>query len=403
MADKIKVLIADDIAATRENITKLIEFQPEVIVVGEAATAEGAINQAKQLQPDIILMDINMPGMDGIEATQILSTDVPNSAIIIMSVQGEQEYLRRAMIAGAKDYLVKPFTGDELIQAVRQSHANEQKRRNVAKTDNEKAAQPGKIITVFSTKGGIGKTTIATNLAVALADRMGYKVGLVDGDLQFGDVSLFLNIMPQATIADLVKDKEGLDETLLKEYLTFYSDKVKVLAAPFRPEQAETISGQNLTDILKTMRTMFDYIVVDTAPVFNDAILAILDSSDMVLVVSSMDLPTIKNVKLCLEIMESINYSKDKIKLILNRANSEGGMEQEEVEETLHDTFMATVPSEGKVVVLSVNRGIPFVVSHPDSDVAKSIYYLAELVSGAEIKPKEEQKGVVGRLKRFFG
>lgn len=401
MAEKIRVLIADDIAATRESVCKLLEFHPEIEAVGQAATAEEAIILAKSVEPDVILMDINMPGMDGITATEVISTEVPGAAIIIMSVQGEQEYLRRAMIAGAKNYLVKPFTGDELLQAVKQVYANEQKRRNVLQLP--KTPESGKVVTVFSTKGGIGKTTIATNLAVALAAKTGAKVGIIDVDLQFGDVSLFLNLLPQTTIADLVRDIDSLDEALLASYLTPYNENVKVLSAPFRPEQAETITGSHLTAILKTMRTMFQYIIVDTAPAFNDVILSVLDVSDQVLVVSSMDLPTIKNVKLCLEIMESLNYTTEKLKVVLNRANSEGGMEPREAEESLRCTFTATLPSDGKTVVGSVNRGIPFVVSNPDTHVSQAVFDLAKTLATGEWQTKQEVKGVVQKLKRLFG
>ena len=251
MAAKIKVVIADDVTATRQNIKKLLEFHPDLMVVGEAADAETAIEQAKKLEPDIILMDINMPGIDGITATNILSAEVPSSSIIIMSVQGEQEYLRRAMTAGAKDYLTKPFTGDELVGAIKQVHANEEKRKKVYSSEKP-PVELGKIITVFSTKGGVGKTTIASNLAVALANKTGERVGLVDADLQFGDVSLFFNVLPRATIADLVKDIDSLDEKLLESYLTAFNDKVMVLPAPLKPEQAETITGSHMTAILKS-------------------------------------------------------------------------------------------------------------------------------------------------------
>lgn len=401
MAEKIRVLIADDIAATRESVCKLMEFHPEIEAVGQASTAEEAIVLAKSVQPDIILMDINMPGMDGIEATEVISTEVPGAAIIIMSVQGEQEYLRRAMVAGAKNYLVKPFTGDELLQAVKQVYTNEKKRRNILQLP--KVPELGKVLTVFSTKGGIGKTTIATNLAVALAANTGAKVGIIDADLQFGDVSLFLNLLPQTTIADLVRDIDNIDEALLSSYLTPYNENVEVLSAPFRPEQAETITGINLAAILKTMRKMFQYVIVDTAPAFNDVILSVLDASDQIIVVSSMDLPTIKNVKLCLEIMESLNYTTEKVKVVLNRANSEGGMEPHEAEESLRCIFTATLPSDGKTVVGSVNRGIPFVVSNPDTPVSQAVFNLAKKLATGDWQPKQEPKGVVQKLKRLFG
>lgn len=402
MAEKIKVLIVDDIEATRINISNLLAFHPEVCLVGQAASAEEGIKLAKTLLPDVILMDINMPGMDGIKATEILNIEVPTAGIIVISVQGEPEYIRRAMVAGAKNYLPKPFGVDELLQAIKQAYDSH--RRKPASGQGSEARRRGQIITVFSTKGGVGKTTIASNLAVTLEMSTGMKVGLVDADLQFGDVALFLNILPKVTIADLIKDIDQLDERLLNSYLFNYKENVRVLPAPFRPEQAEFITGKHLTAILEEMRASFDYIVVDTAPAFNDAMLAVLDVSDKVLVVSVTDLPTIKNVKICLEVMETLGYDKEKIKLVLNRAHSESGLDLNEVEESLRYKFSATLPSDGKTVVASVNRGIPFVVSNPDTQIAKSIYGLIRAITPQDTDDEPTQSGgLVHKIKRLFG
>ena len=309
--------------------------------------------------------------------------------------------MRKAMIAGAKDYLVKPFTGDELLQAVKEVFNNELKRRKVVQLE-PKATEQGKIITVFSTKGGVGKTTIATNLAVSLAAKGDGPVGLVDADLQFGDVALFLNLLPRATIVDLMRDIDNLDEKLLESYLTAHND-VRVLPAPLRPEQSELVTPQNLSAILKLMRKMYKYVVVDTFPAFSETMLAVLDVSDTVLVVSALDLPTLKNVKLCLEIMESLEYPAGKIRVMLNRANTDGGMDVREAEESLRCSFAGILPSDGKTVVTSVNRGVPFVISNPDAPVSQQIFALARSISSGEWQDKNGDKGMVGKLRRLFG
>ena len=401
MASKIRVLIADDVAATRENIGKLMEFHPEIEIVGQAGTGAEAVSQAKVLRPDIVLMDINMPEMDGIAATERLTVEAPETSIIIMSVQGEQEYLRRAMMAGAKNYLTKPFTGDELVGAIKQAFIRDQKVRDTART----AAGikiPGRIISVFSSKGGVGKTTIAANLAVALSQRPGKRVAMVDLDLQFGDVALFLNILPRTTIADAILDIDHLDEATVSSYLTSYNERFQVLAAPLRPEQAENVTGAHVGAVLSRLRSLYDYVVVDTAPSFDDTTIAALDAADLVLVVAALDLPTIKNIKIGLEIMQSLGYGEEKVQLVLNRANSEGGLDTHEVEASLRRQFLMAIPSDGKTIVNSVNKGLPFVVTHPETPAAQRIFALADKVAPQDIDIQKAAEKPARRFK-FFG
>lgn len=402
MADKIKLLIADDVAATRDNIQKLVEFQPEIQIVGQAGDAWEAISLAQSQNPDVVLMDINMPGMDGLAATEIICSEAPEAAIIIMSVQGEQEYLRRAMLAGAKDYLIKPFTGDELAQSVKQAYLKSQKYKKKAALNNEKEI-PGKVITIFSTKGGVGKSVISTNLAVALSLRTDAKVALLDANLQFGDGMLLLNVSPRATLAELGQNESQLDEGVLSKYMTRFSDKLDLLAAPLRPELADKVTPQMLVKAVSLLRSIYGYVIIDTAPVFNEAMLAILDASDEILIVSALDLPTVKNVKLCLEILESLKYDKNKIKLIINRADSEGFMRLEDVEDSLGCRVAATLPSDGKVVVGSVNKGIPFVIDNPATRVAAAVFHLAQLVAGGDLQEATTGAGLTGKLKRLLG
>jgi len=401
MTEKIRVLIVDDVAATRENIRKLMEFHPEIEAVGQAGSGEEALVQARKTHPDIVLMDINMPGMDGIEATERLSVESPETSIIIMSVQGEQEYLRRAMMAGAKNYLTKPFTGDELINAVKDAYHKERKIRDALRSKSGGRA-PGKVIGVFSGKGGVGKTTIAANLAIALATRRNTKVAIVDADIQFGDVALVLNVFPRSTIADVAAEKGQLEEIVLAAYMTSYSEQLQVLAAPIRPEQAESVTGPLVSSILKQLRNTYDFIIVDMASSFSEVAIAALDAADIVLLVAALDLPAVKNTKLAMEIMQSLGYEDDKIMLVLNRNNSEGGIDTREVETSLKRAFAVSFPSDGKTVVGSVNKGFPFVVANPEAPVSQKIAALAALVAPLESEITDSASKSSLRFK-FFG
>ena len=260
MSEKIKTLILDEVATTRDSLKKLIEYQAELEAVGLAGTGEEAIIQAKKLGPDIILMDANVRGGNGIDVIERLSVEAPAAAIIIMSPQGKQEYLQRALLAGAKNYLIKPFDNTELVNMVRQVYKQQQRLRNILRQGGPTSRQPGKVISVISNKGGAGKTTIAVNLAVALAERPNARVGILDANLQFGDVATYLNLAPRASIVDAVVEKDTLDEAALETFMTPYNDRLSLLAAPARPEQAEAVTGGNMKTILSQMKKKYEFV-----------------------------------------------------------------------------------------------------------------------------------------------
>ncbi len=393
-AERIRILIVDDIADTRDNLAKLLSFEPDFEVVGAAGSGQEAIALAKSAAPDAILMDINMPDMDGITATEIISNTVPGSPIIMMSVQGEQDYLRRSMLAGAREFLVKPFSSDQLVNAIRHVHELEKVKREryaqtapgggaVAAPGSAAEAEKGTVITLFSPKGGVGRTTIATNLAVAIHQSTGKPVVLVDGSLPFGDIGVILNMNPKAkTIADLVGSFESADADVIDTVLVAHSSGIKVLLAPPTPESAELITGANMKHVLDTLRERYAFVIVDTWPSFQEVVLTMMDTADIVLTPMTLEITSMKNVRVFLEITEKLGYEKDKVQLIANRNDSSGGIKATDIEASLGRKIPHTIVSDGRTLVLAVNRGVPFVISHHDSQVAKDVFTLAGRLSG---------------------
>ncbi len=245
-------------------------------------------------------------------------------------------------------------------------------------TEEHRTVTLGKVIALFSPKGGVGRTTIAVNLALAAAQLSSQKIALVDGDLTFGDVGVMLNLPPTRTISDLVPYTNQLDEELLNTILATHPSGLQVLLAPPKPELADLITPEHMSLILARLRELFDYVIVDTMVTLNDVTLAILDTADKVLVVTTPEIPAIKNVRAFLDTAEAIGYPADKIELVLNRADASPGLNISEIEATLGRRFSGQVGSGGLSVVEAANRGTPVVLSEPGSVVAQGIYTLVK-------------------------
>src|SRR4051794_4614560 len=319
MADQIRVLVVDDIPETRDHLTKLLSFESDIDVVGSAASGREALEMAVRLNPDVVLMDINMPDMDGIAATEQLSTTVPSAAVVMMSVQGEADYLRRSMLAGAREFLVKPFSSDELSASIRQVYVRERDKANrrvlpTASGSPANGTRPngrrGTVVAFFSPKGGVGRTTMAVNAAVAAAAELGKKVCLVDASFQFGDVGVLLNLNPKnMSIADLAPEiQAGNEWESLDSFLVNHSSGVRVLLAPPSPEMAELITPMGIKQVLDALRAEHDIVFVDCAAGINDTTLAILDSADTILTMLTLEITSIKNMRLFLEIADRLGY-----------------------------------------------------------------------------------------------
>jgi len=419
MSDAIRIIIVDDLPETRENVRKLLQFEQDMDVIGQAGSGEEAIELAQAHQPDIILMDINMPGVDGIGASQKISELVPHSQIIIMSVQSDSNYLRRAMMAGARDFLTKPFGGDELVAAVRRVHAKRPAAAAVARSTQTAAAGSnasipampsagGSIIAVFSPKGGTGCSTVAINTAVSLA-RQSHRTILVDGSLQFGDVAVMLNLKPMTSIVDVSTRANELDQDLISSVVQLHSSELNVLMAPPRPEMADMVTDEHIKNLLVILRQMYDFVIIDTSSSLNDIALTILDLADRIILITEQTLPSLKNVSRFLNLTESLEYEPDKIWLTVNRVSDRQGISIKSIGDTLKRPVIMSIPEDEPRVRAAANQGVPLVTgANRKQAVSAALIKLSRhIVNELQKEPalgKQDEtpdsSGILGRLLR---
>ena len=402
----IKVLIVDDIPDTREHLSRLVSLERDIDVAGTAGSGEEAIAMAMDLRPDIVVMDINMPGMDGVAAAEQISQRLPSLPIVMMSVHGEADQLRRALTAGAREFLVKPFSADEFTTTIRRVHEREAARREQLQAATPVSAGPTsdnpdehQVIAVFSPKGGSGRTTVATNLALAIHRETGGRVCLVDANLQFGDVGVLLNLNPKnRSVMDAVEGGEP-DGDLIESVVIDHSTGIRVLLAPPTPEGADLVGAPTMRKIVEHLRTTHDYVVVDLPAGLTDHSLALMDLADQIVLLTALEITSIKNVRLFLEVADQLEYDRHKVRLVVNRADAALGIRIADIEASIRRPIDGTIVSDGRLAVLAVNRGVPFVVSHPDGPLSKDIMKLAKTLvgEGSASADKAAKRGIFAR------
>ena len=359
MAVAIKIIIADDVQEMRDMIEKMLMTSDlEYEIVGFCANGAEVVDLMQKKKADIILMDINMPIMNGLEATQIICEKYPQVRVIIMSVQQESEYLKKAMLAGAKAYIMKPVDIDELVDTIKTTYERYQF-LDTAAPAKPSQTHHAEVISFFSAKGGVGKSMIALNSALLMHDKLGKKVMLVDLDLQFGDIALMVNKQNELTIKEMFDDSPIKTMEDVQPYIHSYKSGVDMLFAPKDPESAEYISKDQINEVIELLKKHYDVIIIDTGVNYDEVTLNALDHSDRVVIVTNLEVTGLKNTKLSLRVMQSLNYDHQKVKILVNMTNDKFGVTKANVQKAFNYDVIGYLPEDIKLVRNATNTGIP--------------------------------------------
>lgn len=375
-----RLAVVEDDKERRDALVAALSEHAEVVTYGSLEDLRLAS------EPHIAAVAVLGPSQSGpaeLKEVEELSRHLPLLGIILLVETLTTSVLQQALRSGVKDVLSASPDSGEIMEAVeRVSETFSLVPVAPASRPPEADGHQSQVITVFSPKGGTGKSVIVTNLAILLARRTPGTVAIVDADLQFGDVSVMLKLAPKHTVIDAVAAIERLDRPLLESLLTTHGSGVKVLPAPVEPAFADQVGAGDMLQIIRGLRAFCDVVIIDTPASFNEIVLSVLDESDVILIVAGLDIPNIKNVKIGLQTLRMLNTPVSKIKLILNRANSKVKLDVGQVEKTLQLKADSLIPSD-VAVPRSVNKGIPIVEDAPKSGVSQALESLADLFIAA--------------------
>ena len=403
MADQIRVLIVDDIPETRDHLSKLLGFETDIEVVGAAASGREAIEMASQLTPDVVLMDINMPDMDGIAATERLSAEVPDrrrrddvrpgrgGLPPPLDARRRARVPRQAVQLRRADVLDPPGLHAGAREAVADRRPAGRRRRGhrrpllAAWAPSASPASPAASSRCSGRRAASAARRSRSTSRSPRPPSSARRPASSTASFQFGDVGVLLNLNPKnKSIADLIPELEQGEPESIDTFVINHSAGIRVLLAPPSPEMAELITPVIAKRMIEALRNDHDLVVVDCMSSFNDTTLAILDLADTVLTMLSLEITSIKNIRLFLEVADQLGYGSDKVRLVLNRADSSLGIRVADVEHSIGRRVDHTIVSDGRSVVYALNRGVPFFLSNREAQVSQDVLRLASAVVGTK-------------------
>ena len=384
MARVPEILVVDQDPQGRYEVKQLVR-QAQLGFAGEAGFGTEAVSLASEVKPDAIFCAMSSPSERSLRTIEALLDVLPETPVIAYAQKEDVEAVRQTMLAGARDFLLIPATPARLLESVRSVLESEERKRLRLSGQSKGLGPKGLVVAVFGAKGGVGKTTIATNLGVALASNFGQSVAIIDADNSFGDVAAALELRPEVGIVDLVRDIDKVERANVNEYLARHSSGLSVLSAPRQGLLWREVTPDKLRTAIGLLARQFDIVLIDTAANLGDVSLAVLDEASMVLWVTSSDFSSINNSLLGLDALQQLQYPDSRIRLVLNITAFDDGVRPSKIEDVLKRTFFWTVPYD-KQVRIGSQIGNPAVLSAPESSGSRAINALAEAVTGGVSK-----------------
>ncbi len=374
MGIKIDTVIIDSEDTSRELMTTYLEGIEDINIMQQFSDVLTAQDYIIENRPPLVIVDVTKKTSISLDIIAKITNLVKNVKIIVLSYEMDSNTVIKALRAGAREFLIKPLIEKDFVEAV-------EKMKDLV-LGNINDTTKCKVITTFSNKGGIGKTSLAVNLAMEIANITKEKVALVDLNMQMGDITTFLNLDPSFDTSYVINNLDRIDESFLLTTLEQYNKtSLYVLADPPDIEQAEIITSEDISTLINVLRNVFSYIVIDTTSSFDAKTITALDNSDLILLVSIINLPSIRNCQRCFDLFKKLGYSKDKIKLIINRYMEADDIKIEDVEEVLDHKVFFKIPNNYYTIINSINKGIPISDSAPGSNVSKGFKQLASLLA----------------------
>ncbi len=366
----LRLVIIDSDDATRTRVTRWVRDKG-VRVVGESEDSRAGLRLVRALQPDLILLELPPQAASVMEFVKRIRTEFPGTGIILSASHASSELILSGMRAGAQEFVARPIDQAELDQAI--DHVKRLNGSTVA------SAKRGKVISVASPKGGTGATSFTANLGLALNERTSSKVLVVDMGFQFGDLGVMLDTPPRYSLTDALVDG-AIEDSKLRSILVAHNTGMHLLSIASSPEIAEEVTRQHIVELMGALTTMFDYVVVDIGRQLDDRTVEVLELSDVIMLISSLDLPTVRNTVCYTALLEKLKIDRDRAHIVVNRFQKRSRLSIDDVEALANRKVFWSIPNDFMPMSVGIDRGIPAVKSAPKSKVAKSFLDLADRI-----------------------